>query len=233
MLRQHDRRDLRRARRERRRVRRRRGARDGARDGASMSSTRTIVFMAVAGEEQGLLRLDALRRAGQAGRPGTSRAMFTNDIIGSTLGGNGIATRTPCGSSPRACRRTRRRRGEDAARRSAARTTRRRGSWRASSTSRRELRDRHSSDDRSTGATASCRGGDHIPFLERGFRRGALHRAERDFDHQHQNVRVENGDAVRRPAAVRRLRVHGERGAGERRRARRAGVGARAPKDVR
>ena len=49
----------------------------------------TIIFMAVAGEEQGLL--GSTYAAEQAKQEGVDvEAMFTNDIIGSSLGGNGI-----------------------------------------------------------------------------------------------------------------------------------------------
>ena len=51
-----------------------------------------IVFMAVAGEEQGLL--GATYFAEQAKQKGANvEAMFTNDIVGNTLGGNGVRDR--------------------------------------------------------------------------------------------------------------------------------------------
>ena len=37
------------------------------------------------------------------------------------------------------------------------------------------------------------RGGDHIPFLERGFSAVRVTEADEDYTHQHQNVRTENG----------------------------------------
>jgi hypothetical protein len=37
------------------------------------------------------------------------------------------------------------------------------------------------------------RGGDHIPFLERGFAAVRFSEPNEDYTHQHQNVRVENG----------------------------------------
>jgi hypothetical protein len=37
------------------------------------------------------------------------------------------------------------------------------------------------------------RGGDHIPFLERGFAAVRFTEPNEDYDHQHQNVRMENG----------------------------------------
>ena len=37
------------------------------------------------------------------------------------------------------------------------------------------------------------RGGDHIPFVERGFSGVRFTEADEDYNHQHQNVRTENG----------------------------------------
>ena len=37
------------------------------------------------------------------------------------------------------------------------------------------------------------RGGDHIPFLERGFTAARVTEVDEDYTHQHQNVRTENG----------------------------------------
>jgi hypothetical protein len=37
------------------------------------------------------------------------------------------------------------------------------------------------------------RGGDHIPFVERGFTAVRFTETNEDYDHQHQNVRTENG----------------------------------------
>ncbi|MDQ2921591.1 MAG: M20/M25/M40 family metallo-hydrolase, partial [Acidobacteriota bacterium] len=52
----------------------------------------TIIFMAVAGEEQGLL--GSTYFAEQAKQKGMDiEAMFTNDIIGNSLGGNGVRDR--------------------------------------------------------------------------------------------------------------------------------------------
>src|SRR5678816_3355759 len=53
----------------------------------------TLVFVAVAGEEQGLLGSTYL--AEQAKQKNWNvDAMFTNDIVGNTLGGNGVRDRT-------------------------------------------------------------------------------------------------------------------------------------------
>ncbi len=40
------------------------------------------------------------------------------------------------------------------------------------------------------------RGGDHIPFLERGFPAGRFTEPDEDYDHQHQDVRVEDGRQI-------------------------------------
>ena len=72
------------------------------------------------------------------------------------------------------------------------------------------------------------RGGDHIPFLERGFPAARFTEPNENFAHQHQDVRVENGVAVRRPAGVLRLRLHRAGGPGQRRHALVAGPGTRA-----
>ncbi len=37
------------------------------------------------------------------------------------------------------------------------------------------------------------RGGDHIPFLERGFTAVRITEVDEDYTHQHQNVRTDNG----------------------------------------
>jgi Zn-dependent M28 family amino/carboxypeptidase len=52
----------------------------------------TIVFMAVAGEEQSLLGSTHFAEQGKQENWNVD-AMFTNDIIGNTLGGNGIRDR--------------------------------------------------------------------------------------------------------------------------------------------
>ena len=53
----------------------------------------TIVFMAVAGRRTGLAGRDLLRRASEERKTWISKAMFTNDIIGNSLGGNGVRDR--------------------------------------------------------------------------------------------------------------------------------------------
>ncbi len=152
----------------------------------------TIVFMAVAGEEQGLL--GSTHFAELAKQKGTDvEAMFTNDIVGNTLGGNGVRDRrtlrvfsegVPSNEKP-----------EEA--------TVRRGVGGENDSSSRQLarfikqvaeayvphmrvmmvyrRDRY------------LRGGDHIPFLERGFPAVRFTEPNEDYTHQHQTLRTENG----------------------------------------
>lgn len=152
----------------------------------------TIVFMAVAGEEQSLL--GSTYFAEQAKQKNWNvDAMLTNDIIGNTLGGNGVRDRgnvrvfsegVPSNETP------------------AEATTRRSVGGENDSPSRQLARfiketqetflpqfkvmliyrrDRYG------------RGGDHIPFLERGYPAVRFTEVNEEFRHQHQNVRVENG----------------------------------------
>ncbi len=152
----------------------------------------TIVFMAVAGEEQSLL--GATHFAEQAKQKGTNiEAMFTNDIVGNTLGGNGVRDRqtvrvfsegVPSNETPQEATTRRSVGGEnDSASRQLARFIK--------DTSDSYLpqmrimmvyrRDRYG------------RGGDHIPFLERGFPAVRFTEPNEDYRHQHQNLRTENG----------------------------------------
>lgn len=152
----------------------------------------TIVFMTVAGEEQGLL--GSTYFAEQAKQKHVDvEAMFTNDIIGSSLGGNGVhdpatvrvfSEGVPSNENAEEATTRRGVGGEnDSASRQLARFIK--------ETGRRYLpgmrvlmvyrRDRY------------LRGGDHIPFLERGFAAVRFTEPNEDYRHQHQNVRIENG----------------------------------------
>jgi hypothetical protein len=152
----------------------------------------TIIFMAVAGEEQGLL--GSTYFAEQAKQKDVDvEAMFTNDIIGSSLGGNGVRdTHTvrvfsegvPSNEKPEEANVRRGVGGEnDSASRQLARFIK--------ETAERYVRgmrvimvyrrDRY------------LRGGDHIPFLEHGFAAVRFTEPNEDYRHQHQNVRIENG----------------------------------------
>ncbi|HKS26856.1 MAG TPA: M28 family metallopeptidase [Pyrinomonadaceae bacterium] len=152
----------------------------------------TIVFMAVAGEEQGLL--GSTYFAEQAKKENMNiEAMFTNDIIGNTLGGNGVRDRrtvrvfsegVPSNETPQEATTRRGVGGEnDSASRQLARFIKEAASAYVPSMNVMMVyrRDRY------------LRGGDHIPFLERGFAAVRFTEPNEDYTHQHQNVRLENG----------------------------------------
>ena len=152
----------------------------------------TVVFMAVAGEEQSLL--GATYYAEQAKQKNWNiEAMFTNDIVGNTLGGNGVRDRqtirvfsegVPSNETEQEAGTRRSVGGEnDSSSRQLARFIKEVGEhyvrgfrvWMV------YRRDRY------------LRGGDHIPFLERGYPAVRFSEPNEDYTHQHQNVRVENG----------------------------------------
>ncbi|MBD0371437.1 MAG: M28 family metallopeptidase [Pyrinomonadaceae bacterium] len=152
----------------------------------------TIIFMAVAGEEQGLL--GSTYFAEQAKKNNLNiEAMFTNDIVGNTLGGNGVRDRrtirvfsegVPTNETPQEANVRRGVGGEnDSASRQLARFIKEAASSYVPSSNVMMVyrRDRY------------LRGGDHIPFLERGFAAVRFTEPNEDYHHQHQNVRVENG----------------------------------------
>jgi hypothetical protein len=152
----------------------------------------TIVFMAVAGEEQGLL--GATYYAEQAKQKNLNiEAMFTNDIVGNSLGGNGVRDRrtvrvfsegVPTNETPEEATTRRGTGGEnDSNARQLARFIKAVGAayMPAFNVQLIYRRDRY------------LRGGDHIPFLERGFAAVRFTEPNEDYTHQHQNVRTENG----------------------------------------
>src|SRR5689334_20359258 len=152
----------------------------------------TIVFMAVAGEEQGLL--GSTHFAEEAKKKNWNvDAMFTNDIVGNTLGGNGVRDRgnvrvfsegVPSNETEAEATIRRSVGGEnDSQSRQLARFIKEIGDafvpqFKVTMIYR---RDRYG------------RGGDHIPFLERGYAAVRFTEVNEEFRHQHQNVRVENG----------------------------------------
>ncbi|MES2316105.1 MAG: M28 family metallopeptidase [Pseudomonadota bacterium] len=151
----------------------------------------TLVFMTVAAEEQGLL--GAAHWAEQAKQKNLNLAgMFTNDIIGSSRADDGrvddtqvrlfaesIPATKELNDTNRALLATG---GEnDSISRQLARYVKETGeryvpNFKVSIIQR---RDRY------------LRGGDHIPFLERGFAALRFTEPNEDFTHQHQNVRKE------------------------------------------
>jgi len=152
----------------------------------------TIVFMAVAGEEQGLL--GSTHFAEEAKKKSWNvDAMLDNDIVGNTLGGNGVRDRSTLrvfsegvpSNETEAEAATRRSVGgeNDSPSRQLARFVKETGKtfvpqFKVMMVYR---RDRYG------------RGGDHIPFLERGYPAVRFTEVNEEFRHQHQNVRVENG----------------------------------------
>lgn len=152
----------------------------------------TIVFMAVAGEEQSLL--GSTYFAEQAKQKNWNvDAMLTNDIIGNSLGGNGIRNRNtvrvfsegvPTNETPAEANTRRSVGGEnDSPSRQLARFIKETSESLVPQMKVMMVyrRDRYG------------RGGDHIPFLERGYPAVRFTEVNEDFRHQHQNVRVENG----------------------------------------
>ncbi|HEU4769299.1 MAG TPA: M28 family metallopeptidase [Pyrinomonadaceae bacterium] len=152
----------------------------------------TIVFMAVAGEEQSLL--GSTYYAEQAKQKNWNiDAMLTNDIIGNTLGGNGVRDRgqvrvfsegVPTNETPAEANTRRSVGGEnDSASRQLARFIKETGESYVPQMKVMLVyrRDRYG------------RGGDHIPFLERGYPAVRFTEVHEDFRHQHQNIRIENG----------------------------------------
>jgi hypothetical protein len=152
----------------------------------------TIVFMAVPGEEQGLL--GAHHYAEQAKLKNVNiDAMFTNDIIGNTLGGNGVRDRAtvrvfsegvPTNETPAEANTRRSVGGEnDSASRQLARFIKEIGEGYVARMNVMMIyrRDRYG------------RSGDHAAFLERGFPAIRFTEVNEDFRHQHQKARIENG----------------------------------------
>lgn len=152
----------------------------------------TLVFMTVAGEEQGLL--GAAYYAQQAlEKKMDIEAMLTNDIIGGVTTFKNAANRqtvrvfsegVPSNETEQQANTRRGTGGEnDSASRQLARFIKESADIYSPKFSVTMIyrRDRY------------LRGGDHIPFLERGFSAVRLTEINEDYDHQHQNVRNENG----------------------------------------
>jgi Peptidase family M28 len=152
----------------------------------------TIIFMAVAGEEQGLVGSSYFAEQAKL-KDWNIEAMFTNDIVGNTLGGNGVRDRrtlrvfsegVPTNETTEEANVRRGVGGEnDSTSRQLARFIKEVGA-RYVPTMRVMMvyrRDRY------------LRGGDHIPFLERGYAAVRFTEPNEEYKHQHQNVRIENG----------------------------------------
>jgi len=152
----------------------------------------TIIFMTVPGEEQGLL--GATHFAEEAKKANMDiEAMFTNDIIGSSLGGNGVhdphtvrvfSEGVPSNETQQEATTRRSVGGEnDSQSRQLARFIKEVGERYVPSMKVWMIyrRDRYG------------RGGDHQPFLERGYAAVRFTEPNENYQHQHQNVRIENG----------------------------------------
>ncbi len=151
----------------------------------------TIVFMTVSGEEQGLLGAAYYAEQAKINKQNIE-AMFTNDIIGGVLTFKKAANRNtvrvfsegvPSDETEQQAGTRRSVGGEnDSASRQLARFIKETADKYLSKFSVQMIyrRDRYG------------RGGDHIPFLERGFTAVRITETNEDYDHQHQNVRTEN-----------------------------------------
>ena len=153
----------------------------------------TLVFMTVAGEEQGLLGSTFYAKAAKA--KGLNIAgMITNDIIGNTRGSDGKVVRDhvrlfaegipPLKEMPAEWLTLISTGGEnDSPARQLARFIKAAGEWYVPKMKVDLIyrRDRY------------LRGGDHFPFLDAGYAAVRMTEPNEDFHHQHQNVRVENG----------------------------------------
>jgi hypothetical protein len=160
---------------------------------ASQQLRATVVFMVVSGEEQGLYGSRHWAQAARA-QQRNIEAMFTNDIVGSSRGANGVqdsehvrifseavpATET----ADETARRLRTGADNDSASRELARAVadaqrRYLPSFGVSLRFRRER---------------IFRGGDHIPFNEVGYPALRFTEMNEDYRHQHQDVRMVNGE---------------------------------------
>lgn len=159
---------------------------------AKRSFDATIVFMAVAGEEQGLYGSTYFAtQAKQAGRD--IAGMFTNDIIGSSHGDGGehdphtvrlFAEGVPTAETATEANTRRSVGGEnDSPSRQLARFVKEVG----------ENNDTDMHVDIIYRRDRYLRGGDHIPFLQQGYPALRFTEPHENFAHQHQDVRTENG----------------------------------------
>ncbi|WP_330461555.1 M20/M25/M40 family metallo-hydrolase [Streptomyces sp. NBC_00820] len=149
----------------------------------------TIVFAAVAGEEQGLYGSTYMAERFKSAGVGV-QGMFTNDIVGSSTADDGtrdpytirlFAEGVPSSETPEQAATRRSVGGEnDSPSRQLARFVRDVAENDATGMRVRVVyrRDRY------------LRGGDHIPFLERGWPAARFTEPAEDFAHQHQDVRV-------------------------------------------
>ncbi|MGI8639030.1 MAG: M20/M25/M40 family metallo-hydrolase [Pyrinomonadaceae bacterium] len=151
----------------------------------------TIIFMTVPGEEQGLLGAAYFAEQAKVNKMDIE-AMFTNDIIGGVTSFKNAADRNsvrvfaegvPSNETEQEGNTRRSVGGEnDSSSRQLARFIK-------------EVADKYSpkfSVQMIYRRDRYGRGGDHIPFLERGFTAVRFTEPHEDYTHQHQNVRTEN-----------------------------------------
>ncbi len=155
----------------------------------------TMVFAAVAGEEQGLYGSGFMARQYKANGVDV-QGMFTDDIVGSSRADDGTLNRhmvrlfaegVPTSETPAQANTRRSVGGEsDSPARQLARFVREVADNGATGMDVRVVyrRDRY------------LRGGDQVPFLEQGYPAARFTEPVEDFDHQHQDVRVENGKQI-------------------------------------
>lgn len=152
----------------------------------------TIIFMTVPGEEQGLLGARYFAEQAVATKMNIE-GMFTNDIIG------GVTTQK---NSPNRNRVRVFSEGVPSNETETEAGTRRSVGGENDSSSRQLARFIKEQSDRYLKNFSVwmiyrrdryLRGGDHIPFLEKGFTAVRVTEADEDYTHQHQNVRTENG----------------------------------------
>lgn len=152
----------------------------------------TIVFMTVPGEEQGLLGAAYYAEQAKINKVNIE-AMFTNDIVGGVTSQKNSPNRNrvrifsegvPSSETEQEAGTRRSVGGEnDSASRQLARYIKEQSDRYLKKFSPWLIyrRDRY------------LRGGDHIPFVERGFSAVRITESDEDYTHQHQNVRTENG----------------------------------------
>ena len=162
---------------------------------ANAPSEATIVFVAYAGEEQGLYGSNHLAQVAQDNK-WNIQGVLNMDIIGSPNGGNGerepftirlFSEGVPTSETPAETARRQSIGGEnDGVSRQLARYVKETGENSATGMRVKLVwrRDRF------------LRGGDQISFLQRGWPGVRFTEPNEDFDHQHQDVRVENGKQI-------------------------------------
>ncbi|RJQ82381.1 M20/M25/M40 family metallo-hydrolase [Pseudonocardiaceae bacterium YIM PH 21723] len=161
---------------------------EAARVLARHDSEATIIFAAVAGEEQNLYGARHLAQQLKAAGK-TVHGMFTNDIVGSSTAHDGtkhpntvrlFAEGVPTAETPAQAAIRQKVGGENDS------TSRQLGRFTKDVAAGMDVRVVHRRD-------RYLRGGDHIPFLELGWPALRFTEAAENYAHQHQDVRVENG----------------------------------------